>query len=140
MGFELFFYDFQDLHGANLSADAASDALGSGAAFLQDHDLHGACLNTLAAGNAQLLVDHVDAGLGVLGDSAMFADLSALTALNAGHRLCASALCGDLDAGIVGMEFLIERIGASPDALQTCHTFCAFFNHELLHNREFSFM
>ena len=136
----LFFNDLQDLHGTNLGTDAAGNALGRGAAFLQDHNLHGADLNTLAAGNTQLLVDHVHTGLGILGNSAMLADLCTLAALDAGHGLCTGSLCSDLDAGIVGMELLVESIRASPDTLQTSHTFCTFFNHELLHNRGFSFM
>jgi hypothetical protein len=139
-GIALFFDDLQDFHGACLGADAAGNALGSGAAFLQDHNLHGASLNTLTARNAQLLVDHVNAGLGILSDSAMLTNLCALATLDAGHGLCTCSLGNDLDAGIVGMKFLVESIGASPDALQTSHTFCTFFNHELLHNRGLSFM
>ena len=130
----LLFYDFQDLHGAYLCADAAGDALASSIAFFQNHNLHGADLNALATGNAELLVDHVHAGLGILGDCPVFANLFALTALNAGHGLCASALGDDLNAGIIGVEFFIEGVGACTHALQTSHTFCTFFNGELLHN------
>ena len=130
----LFFDDLQDLHGTNLGTDAAGDTLGRGTAFLQDHNLHGARLNALAAGNAELLVDHVNAGLGVLSDSTVFADLCALTALDAGHRLCGVTLCNDLNAGIIGMELLVKSVGASLNTLEACHTLCTFFNHELLHN------
>ena len=130
----LFLNDFQNVHGASLNADAAGDTLAGGAAFFHDHDLHGTCFYALAAGNAELLIDHVNAGLGILSDGALFADLLALTALDAGHRFCASSLGHDLNAGIIRMEFLVKSIGASLDAFQTSHTFCTLFNHEFLHN------
>ena len=130
----LFFHDFQDVHGTDLDTDTAGDTLAGGAALLQNHDLHGARLHALAAGDAELLVDHVNAGLGILGDGAMLAGLFALAALDAGHGLCAGALGNDLDAGIIRVEFLIKSIGASLDTFQTSHTFRTLFNHEFLHN------
>ena len=136
----LLFHNFQDVHGTSLDADTASDALGSSAAFLHDHDLHGAGFHALAAGNAQLLVDHIHTGLGILGDRTLLASLLALAALDAGHRLCTVTLGNDLDAGIVRMEFLVKCVGASLHAFQTSHTFRTLFNHQLLHNRGFSFM
>jgi hypothetical protein len=64
----------------------------------------------------------------------MLANLFAFAALDAGHRLCAGALCNDLNAGIIRMELLVESIGASANALQASHTFSSLFNGELLHN------
>ena len=131
----LLFDDFQNLHGAGLDTDAAGDALGSGILGLQNHDLHGAGFHALAAADTQLLVDHVNAGLGILGDSAVLTDLHALAALDAGHGLGTVALGNDLDAGIIGVEFLVEGFGAGLNALQASHTFRIFLNNELLHKR-----
>ena len=130
----LLFDDLQNFHGADLYADTASDALGNGVAFLMYHDLHGADLNALAALDALLLIDHVNAGLGILGNSFMLAGFHALAALDADIGLSAGALGKNLDAGIVLMEFLVKSFGASADALQTSHTFYIFLNSELLHN------
>ena len=129
----LLFYDLQHFHGAGLDTDAAGDALGSG--VLQAHDLHGADLHALAAADALLLVDHVHAGLGVLGDGLVLAGAHALAALDANVGLGSIALSNDLDAGQVGIKFLIESLGAGLDALQAGHTFSGFINSELLHNR-----
>ena len=129
----LFFDDLQQFHGANLNTDTAGDALGNGIAFLMNHNLHGAHFNTLAAANALLLVDHVHAGLGILSNSLMFADLHALAALNANIGLGTVTLGDDLKAGIVLMEFLVESLGTSTDALQASHTFHILFNSKLLH-------
>ena len=131
----LLFDDLQDLHGAGLDADAAGDALGDGCAFLLGHDLEGAGFLALAATNAELLVDHVHAGLGILGNSLMLADLHALAALNADIGLGSVALGNDLDAGQVGIKLLVESLGASLDTLQASHTFRIFLNNELLHKR-----
>ena len=136
----LLFDDLQDVHGASLDTDATGDALGSRILGLEDHDLSGADLNALATGNTLLLVDHVHAGLGILSDSLMLTDLSALAALNADHGLGAGALSNDLDAGQIRMEFFIERSGAGLDALQTSHTLCTLFNNELLHTNEIPFI
>ena len=137
---KLLLHNFQNFHGAGLDADTAGNALGSGIFGLQNHDLHGAGLDALAAGNAVLLVDHVNAGLGVLGDGIVLTSLHALAALDAGHGLGAGALGNDLDAGIIGMEFLIESLRAGTDALQTSHALHILFDRELLHNKRFSFM
>ena len=129
----LLLHDFQNFHGASLDADAAGDALGSGALGLHDHNLHGAGLDALAAADALLLVDHVDAGLGILGDGLMLTGLHALAALDAGHGLGTSALGDDLDTAEVGVKFLIECVGAGADALQTGHALGILFHGELLH-------
>ena len=135
----LLFDDLQNIHGASLDADAAGDALGSRALGLQNHDLHGASFHALAAGDALLLIDHVDAGLGILGDCLMLTDLHALAALDAGHGLGTVALGNDLDAGIIGVEFLVEGFGAGLNALQASHTFNILLCNELFHNGGFSF-
>jgi hypothetical protein len=136
----LLFDDLQDLHGASLDADAAGDALGGRILRLQHHDLHGAGLDALAAADALLLVDHVDAGLGILGNSLMLTGLHALAALDADHGIGSIALSGDLDAGQIGVELLVECLGASLNALQAGHTFGIFLNSQLFHNGGFSFL
>ena len=135
----LLFYDLQNFHRADLRANTAGDTLRGGAAFLLHHNLHGTDLDALTAGGTQLLVDHINAGLGILGDCASLTDLSALAALDAGHGLCSAILINNADAAQILMEFLIKGFGASANALQASHTFRTLFNHKLLHNREFSF-
>jgi len=131
---KLFLNDLQDLHGAGLDTDAAGNALGCGSLGLQHHDLHGAGLHALAAGNTLLLVDHVHAGLGILGDGIMLAGTHALAALDTGIDLGSAVLaCHDLDAGQIGIEFLIESLRASLDALQAGHALLAFFDSQFLH-------
>ena len=136
----LLFYDLQNFHGACLGTDAAGDALGSGIAFLHDHNLHGAGFHTLAALYAQLLVDHVHTGLLILGDSAGFASLHALAALNADSGLGIAILCNaHLNAAKGHIEFLVEGFGASLYALQASHALGVFLNSELLHSWKLSF-
>ena len=132
---ELLFDDLQNLHGASLDTDTTGDALGSRIAFLQNHNLHRADFHALTAGNALLLVDHVDTGLGILGNSFVFAHLHALTALDADIGLCSVALCYDADAGKIFVKFLIEGFGTSLNTLQASHTSFIFLNSELLHVR-----
>ena len=131
----LLFHDLQDLHGASLDTNAAGNALGSGAVLGSHHNLHGAGFNALAAGGAELLVDHVNTGLGILGDCASLTDLCALTALDADHGLCFALLIYDLDAGQILMELLIESGGTCVNTLQACHALAALFNTKLLHSK-----
>ena len=131
----LLFDDLQDLHGASLDTDAAGDALGSGALGLHDHNLHGAGFDTLAAANTLLLVDHVNAGLGVLGDGLVFTDLHALAALDADIGLGSTVLLNDVDAAQSHIVNLIKSLGTGLDTLQASHAFCALLNSELLHKR-----
>ena len=131
----LLLHDLQDLHGAGLDADAAGDALGGGILRLQDHNLHGTCFHALAAGNAVLLIDHVNTGLGILGNGIVFTDLHAFAALDTDIRFRTAILTGnDLNAGIIGMEFLVKCLGAGIHTGKTCHAFHIFLNSELLHN------
>ena len=131
----LLFDDLQDLHGASLDTDAAGDALGNRILILLDHDLEGAGFLALAAANAQLLVDHVHTGLGVLGDGTVLTGLHTLAALDADHGLGTGTLGNDLDAGQIGIEFLVECLGAGLDALQAGHTLSIFIDSQLLHSR-----
>ena len=132
--------NFQNLHGASLSTDAAGDALGSRAAFLQDHNLHGAGFHALAAGNAQLLVDHVDTGLGILGDGTVLTDLHALAALDTSHGLSLASLVGtNLDGAEGDIEFLIEGFGTSLNTLQASHALFIFLDGEFFHKRTYPF-
>jgi hypothetical protein len=136
----LLFDDLQNLHRASLDADAAGNTLGSRILRLQNHNLHGADFDTLAAADTLLLVDHVDAGLGVLGNGLVLTSLHALTTLDAGHGLGSVALCNDLDAGQIGIKFLVESLRASLNALQASHTLGIFLNSQLFHNGGFSFL
>ena len=136
----LLFDNLKNFHGASLNADTAGNALGNGILSLMYHDLHGAHSDTSATADTQFLIDHVNAGLGILGDRAVLTGLHALTALDAGHRLGAGTLCNDLDRGIVLMEFLVKGLGTGANAFQTSHTFNILFNSKLLHNKGVSFM
>ena len=127
--------DLQDLHGAYLNADTAGDALGSGShAGLAYHDPEGAGSLTLATADTELLVDHVNAGLGILGDSTLITSRCALAALDAGHGTDLACTLYDLYAGLVLMEFLVESLGAGTDALQASHALGTFFHCKLFHN------
>ena len=100
--------DLQDLHGAGLDADAAGDALGSGGVVVLDDQAEGAGLGALAAAGAQLLADHVNAGLGILGDGTVGASLGAQTALGADLGLGGALALHDLDAGLGDIILLVE--------------------------------
>ena len=79
-------------------------------------------LHAFAAADALLLVDHVHAGLGVLGDGIVLTGLHALAALDADIGLCTAVLAGDdTDAAVVLVELLVERSGAGADTGQTRH-------------------
>ena len=138
----LLFDDLQDLHGASLDTDTAGDALGSGALGLHDHNLHGAGLDTLATADTLLLVDHVNTGLGVLGDGFMLTGTHALTALDTDIGLGNASLLHDLDAAQGDVIFLIECLRAGLCALQASHTLGILLNNEFLHNgiRSFCFI
>ena len=131
---KLLLYDLQHFHGAGLDTDAAGDTLGGSALLGHDHDLHGACFHTFATLDAQFLVDHVNAGLGVLGDGTGFAGLGTLAALDADVGLGFAVLAFDnLDTAQGNIIGLIKCLGTSLDALQTGHTLFGFLNSELLH-------
>ena len=131
--------DLQDLHGAGLDADAAGDALGSGGVLVLDDQTEGAGLGTLAAGSAELLVDHVHAGLGVLGDGAVGAGLGTQTALGADLGLGSALALHDLDAGLGDVILLVESLGASLNTLQAGHALGALLDGQLLHKIDLLF-
>ena len=131
--------DLQNLHGAGLDTDTAGDALGNRIAILLNHDLHGACFHALAAADAELLIDHVHTGLGILGNCPLLADFHALAALDTDIGLSACALGNDLDAGQVGIELLIKSLRATLDTLQACHALGGFIDSEFFHFKLFSF-
>ena len=121
-------------HRTCLGADAAGDALGSRGRVLNLHQhAERTCFLALAAADAELLVDRVDA-LGVLGDRAVLAGLRALAALNADHGLGRAVALDDLKTCLGRVKFLVERLGASADALETCHALGSLFNGQLFHN------
>ena len=134
--YNLLFHDFQQFHGAGLDTDAAGDALGSGILRLQNHDLHGAGLDTFAAADTLLFVDHVYAGLRVLGNGLVLAGTHALATLDAGLCFGTGALGNDLDAAQIGIKFLIKGSGAGTDTLQAGHAFYIFLGNKLLHDRD----
>jgi hypothetical protein len=131
--YKLFLDDLQDFHGASLHADTAGNALGGRTFRRLHHHLHGANFNALAAGGAELLVNQVHTGLGILSDRTGFTDFLTLAALDTGHGLCTGTLGNDLDAGQVFIEFLKESGGAGADALQTGHAFYILFYRKLFH-------
>ena len=129
----LLFDDFQNFHGASLDANTAGDALGSnGRVFSLNHNMEGAGFYALAAANAELLVDDIDA-LCVLGDSTGFAGSSTLAALDANHGLRHALTVYDLDAGLILMKLLVESGRAGSDALQAGHAGRTFFNSQFFH-------
>ncbi len=81
---------------------------------------------------AQLLVDHVHAGLGILGDGTGGAGLGAQTALGADHGLCSALALDDLDAGLGDVIDLVESLGASLNTLQAGHALGALLDRKLL--------
>ena len=93
-----------------------------------NHHLGGADLDTLAAADAVLLVDHVIAGLGTLRIGAVLTGLHALAALDAHIGLRAGAFSYDLNAAVILIKLLIESNGAGPDALQAGHTLRILFD------------
>ena len=136
---ELLLDDLQNLHGAGLDTDAAGDALGGGAGLVLDHDLEGAGLDALAAVGAELLVDHVHTGLGVLGDGTGLTGLGAQTALGADHGLGSGLGLVDLDAGLGDFVDLVDCLGASLDTLQAGHTLGTLLDGQLLHKIDLLF-
>ena len=132
--YELLFDDLQDFHGAGLDADTAGNALGNRIICLVNHDLGGAGFRTLAAAGAELLVDHVHTGLGVLGDGIVLTGFHTLAALNTGHRLSTGTLGNDLNAGKVRIKLLIESLGAGLNTLQAGHALSRFIDGELFHS------
>ena len=137
---ELFFDDFQHTHGAGLDADPAGNALGSGVFGFQNQHLHGAGFHTLAAADAVLLVDHINAGLGILGNGIMLAGSHALAVLDAGVGLCAGALGNNFNAAQVLMKFLVEGFGTCADTFQAGHALYVFLHRELFHGKMNPFM
>ena len=133
--YHLLFNDLKDFHGAGLDADTTGDTLRSGALGLQDHNVHGTSLNTGAAADTQLLVDHVHTGLGVLGNGTMLAGAHALTALNTDIGLGGIALSNNADAAQILIEVLVEGLRAGLNTLQASHTFGIFLNNQLLHKK-----
>ena len=125
--------DLQDLHGAGHDADAAGDALGSGGIVVLDDQAEGAGLGAFAAAGAQLLADHVNAGLGILGDGTVGAGLGAQTALGADLGLGGALALHDLDAGLGDIVLLVECLRASLDTLQAGHALGALLDGQLLH-------
>ena len=105
--------DLQDLHGAGLDADAAGDALGSRSVLVLDDQAEGACLGALAAAGAELLADHVNAGLGVLGDGTVGAGLGAQTALGADLIIMEEEIPMYTEAQKKTLE-MISKIGIIP--------------------------
>ena len=98
-----------------------------------NHDLGGANFHALATANTLLLVDHVDAGLGILGNCLMLTSLHALAALDTDAGLSAGTLRQNADTGQFLVKILVEGDGTGTDTFQTCHTFRIFLNSELLH-------
>ena len=125
--------DLQDLHRAGLDADAAGDALGSRGVLVLDDQAEGAGLGALSAAGAELLADHVNAGLGVLGDGTVGAGLGAQTALGADLGLGNALALHDLDAGLGDIILLVESGGAGIHTGQAGHALNAFIDFQFFH-------
>ena len=126
--------DLEHFHRASLDADATGDALGGvGHLRLKNDHAERAGFLALAAADAELLVDHVNALLGVLRDRAVLTGRSTLTALDAGHRADLAVALNDLQAGLVLMELFIKCGRAGADALQTCHARNILLDEKFLH-------
>ena len=97
--------------------------------------MEGADLGALAAAGTQLLVNHVHAGLGILGDGTSLTGLGTLAALDADIGLCGTVFVHDLDAGFVLVELLVESGGAGTDALQACHAGGTLFDAQFFHSQ-----
>ena len=96
--------------------------------------MHGARLYALAAANTFLLVDHVHAGFGILGNRLVFSGAHTLAALDAGLGFCTGSLCYNPNAGQGFVKFLVECFRAGTDTLQAGHAFSIFFYSELFHS------
>ena len=123
--------DLQQIHRAGLGADAAGDALGGGVA--EGHHLHGTDFDALAAGGAELFVNHVNAGFGVLGDGVVGTGAGALAALYAGLDLRLAVVVHDADAALVLVKHLVEGFGTRSHTGQTRHTGYALLDGYLFH-------
>jgi hypothetical protein len=132
---DLLFHDLQHFHRACLHANSAGDALGGSTLCGRNHYLHGAYFHTLAAGSAELLVDHVHAGLGILGNSAGLTSSGALAALDAGHGLGTAILGNNTDTRKIFIKCLMERGRTGADTFQTGHAGHVLFYSELLHQK-----
>ena len=127
----LLLHHAQQVHRTGLGADAAGNALGG--RLTHRHNLHRACLDAVSAADAQLFVDHIDAGLGILADRAMGAGAHAFAALYAGLDLGFALVVHDLYAALGRIKLLVEGLGAGPDAAQARHALNVFIGYKLLH-------
>jgi hypothetical protein len=130
---KLLFFNFQDAHRTSLGANTAGNALGHGILLLMYHHLGRTYFHTLTATDTQLLVDHIDAGLGILADRAMGAGAHAFAALYAGLDLGFALVVHDLYAALGRIKLLVEGLGAGPDAAQARHALNVFIGYKLLH-------
>ena len=128
MYWELLFHDLQDFHGTGFDTNAAGNALGHRIFGLVHHYLGGAGFYALAAADAELFIDHIHAGLGILRNRAMLTGFHTLATLDAHIGLCTSTLGNDLDTAVILVKLLIESHGAGPDTFQAGHTLGILFD------------
>jgi len=99
----------------------------------QDHDVHRALADAFTAGNAQGLVDHVDA-LRILGNGVLRADACAFAALDAGEILELSvAEILEMNAGVIRIVLFIECQSTCPLAAFTSRAIVLIDYCKLLH-------
>ena len=97
------------------------------------HDMHRALADAFAAGNAEILVDHVDA-LRVLCDGMLRADARAFSALDAGKVLELSvAQILKMYAGILRIRLLIKSLSTGYLAGFTSGAVVLIYDDKLLH-------
>lgn len=135
----LLFNNFQDFHRTCLDANTAGNALGNRQLGLMYHNLHRTYLDALAAADAFFLIDHVNAGFGILGNGLMLTYLGTLAALDTYVGLGTGSLGYDLQTAQILVEFLIKCFGTCPNTFQASHAGDVFFYGKLFHSKDFSF-
>jgi hypothetical protein len=116
-----FFYR-EYLLGTGFGADSAGYTLGrGGGAFGPYHHFEGTGLNTLAAVDASLLVEHIHP-VGVLGDRPGFAGFGAFAALDTERYRGFALFFPDLNARKPDIVVLVKRAGAGQFAGPASHT------------------
>jgi hypothetical protein len=126
-------FDVQNSLRTGFNANPAGNTL-AGIGFVRrfDHHMEGTFLNTFAAVDTELLVDHVHA-LGILGDSPGIADLGTLAALDTGGEFDFFGIAGSQNvyAGQIlclGVFTLVEGLGTGVLTGQAEHTALRILN------------
>jgi hypothetical protein len=95
--------------------------------------MEGTSLCALTAGGAQLLINHINTGLGILSDRTVLTSLHAFATLDTCHRLCAALPLNYANTRQIGIKGLMESIGTCANALKARHTLNILFNSKFFH-------